>query len=194
MRFGFWLKTALPPNFIQHPELTSTLDLSENFQPTTLLKMGLQPLSSAKNPLREVLSFSALIISWLLFQLGELVVLWQIWTGEVNLAAATAVFPSRGVVPYLPLLFTSHWVRKIRAPLRATSVTISFDRTVWYASKVSLILDTSYVIVWSIVWIAPGMIFGMSRLRIKLCGEFPLVVSISVIFPSFLSLVWVATN
>ena len=80
-------------------------------------------------------------------------------------------------------------VQKIRAPLRAASMTISFERTVWHASKFYLIPPASSVIVWSIGRVAPGVIFGMSRLRINLCEEFLLVVSGSVIFLSFLSLV-----
>ena len=103
--------------------------------------------------------------------------------------AASTVFPSRGVVPSLPVLFTSLGVQKICAPLRATSVTISSEITVWRASKESLIPATSSMIVWSIGRIAPGTIFGMSRWRINLCEELPLVVSVSVIFLSFPSLV-----
>ena len=159
-----------------------------------------------KNPLMEVLSFSEflihwvltgpiiLIIYWFLFRLGESVVLWKLLTGEVNLLVTTEAFPSRVVVPSMPVLFTSLLVRKICAPLRTVSVTVSFERTVWRASKVSLIIATSSVIVWSIGRIAPRMIFGMIQLRINLCGVLPLIVSLSVIFLSFPSLVWFSTN
>ena len=39
MKFGFWVKTALLPTFIPQRELTSTLELSANLQPTTLLNL-----------------------------------------------------------------------------------------------------------------------------------------------------------
>ena len=84
--------------------------------------------------------------------------------------------------------------QEIRMLLRAESVTIYFERTVWRASKVSPTPATSSLIVLSIGRIAPGIIFGMSRLRINFCGVLPFVVSVLVIFLSFMSLVWVATN
>ena len=62
MTFGFWVKTALLLKFVPQRELMSTLELSEIFQPTTLLIIGLRPLSYAKSPLMEVLSFLAFLI------------------------------------------------------------------------------------------------------------------------------------
>ena len=41
MYFGFWMKTALLAKFIPQRELRATIELSEKFRPTTLLKMGL---------------------------------------------------------------------------------------------------------------------------------------------------------
>ena len=140
--FGFWVKTSLLLKFTPQRKLMSTLELSANLQPITLLEMSLIPQSSSKNPSIEVLIFSeflihwvlkvpiGLIISWFLFWIEELVVLWQIWIGEVNLAADTTLFPSHGVVTSLPVLLTSLGVQKICAPLRTVSVTISFDKTV----------------------------------------------------------------
>ena len=49
MKFGFWVKTALLPKFIPQLNLTLTLESSANLQPTTVLRMGLRPLSSAKS-------------------------------------------------------------------------------------------------------------------------------------------------
>ena len=89
----------------------------------------------------------------------------------------------RGVIPVCPAYLPR--IMEIRATLRAASVTISFDRTVWRESKVSPIPVTSSVIIWSMRRIAPGIIFGMNRLRINLCGEIFLVVSVSVIFFCF---------
>ena len=37
---------------------------------------------------------------------------------------------------------------EIRAPLRAASVTVFFERTVWHVSKVSPISATSSMIIW----------------------------------------------
>ena len=139
MMFGFRVKTALLLRFIPQLEFMSRLGTGANLQPTTLLKMGLRHLSSAKNLSMEVLSFFAflihwglkgtigLIISWFLFRLGESVILWQIWTEEVNLTSAMVVFPPCGVVLSLPFLLTSLWVWKVCTSLCTASVTISFQ-------------------------------------------------------------------
>ena len=162
MKFGFLVKTTLLTEFLPQCELTLTMKSSANLQSTTLLKMGLIPLYSVENLSMEVLSFSeflihwgligliGLIISWFLFRLGESVVLWQILIGEVNLAAATTLFPSCGVVPSLPVLLTSLGVQKICAPVRTAPVTISFEITICHTSKVSPIPATYSVIIWSI--------------------------------------------
>ena len=71
-----------------------------------------------------------------------------IW--RVNLAVATAVLTYRGVDPSLHVRLTSLGVQKMRAPLRAASVTIFFGSTVWRAPEVSRIPGTSYVTSWSI--------------------------------------------
>ena len=130
-----------------------------------------------------------LIISWLLVLIGELVVLPPIQTGEANMLDPMAVFLSRGVVPSVPCQLTSAGVRKTCAELRATSVTISLERIVRCACKVSPLPSASSAIIWSIGRIATGMISGMSRLINNLCGEFLLVVSVSVTFIFFPSLV-----
>ena len=66
---------------------------------------------------------------------------------------------------------------------------ISFERIVRCACKVSPLSAASYAIVWSIGRIATGMISGMSRLINNLREEFLLVLSVSVTFLFFPSLV-----
>ena len=48
VKFGFWVKTELLSKFIPQRKLTLMLESSTNLQSTTLLEMGLRPLSSAK--------------------------------------------------------------------------------------------------------------------------------------------------
>ena len=84
--------------------------------------------------------------------------------------------PWRGVVPVCPAYLLRS--PEICAPLCTASATISLESTVWRASKVIAIPDTYSVIVWSIVWIAPGMIFEMNYLSINLCVVFMLVVKV----------------
>ena len=48
MNIGFWVKTTLLPEFIPQRKFTSSMESTENLKPTTLLKMGLIPLSSEK--------------------------------------------------------------------------------------------------------------------------------------------------
>ena len=113
-----------------------------------------------------------LIISWLPVLIGEPVVLPPIQTGEANLVESMAVFPSHGVVLSVPIQLTSTGVRKKRAALHATSVTISLEIIVWSACKVSIFPAASSAIVWSIGRIVTGMISGMSQLVNNLRGEF----------------------
>ena len=134
-----------------------------------------------------------LMISWLLVLIGEPVVLPPIRTGEANLVDPMSVLPSRGVVPSVPCRLASAGVCKSCAALHNASVTISFKRIVWHACKFSSLPAASSVIVWSIGGIAAGMISGMSLLINNLCGEFLLVVSVSVTFLFFPSLVWLST-
>ena len=79
-----------------------------------------------------------------------------------------------GTVPACPAYLS--WTPKMRAPLRTAFLTISFDSTVWRASKVSQISGTSSVISLSIGWTSPGMIFGTNRLLNDFSGKFMLVV------------------
>ena len=130
-----------------------------------------------------------LIISWLPVLLGEPVVLPPIRTGESNLVDPMTVLPSRGVVPPMTFRITYVGVWETHEALRAASVTISFKTIVWLACKVSPLPAASSSIVWSV----GGIATGMNRLINNLRREFLLVVSISVTFLFFLSLVWLST-
>ena len=115
-------------------------------------------------------------ISCVPVRVGELEVFMEFLICRVNLAVAAEVFMSRGVEPSLPFRLTSLGFRKMRAPLRAASVTISFGGTIWRAPKVSWIPGTSSVTSWSIGRIALWVIFGTNRFFNNFCGVFPLVV------------------
>ena len=69
-----------------------------------------------------------------------------------------------------------------------------FKRIICTACKVPPLAATPSVVVWLIDGMTTGMIYGMSRLINNLCGEFLLLVSVSVTFLFFPSLMWVATN
>ena len=129
-----------------------------------------------------------LIIYWLPVMLGEPVILTPIRNREANLVDPMAVLPSRGVVLSVSCRLTSEGFRKTRAALRVASVTISFETIVWHTCKGSPLPAASSAIVWSIGGITTGIISGMSRLINNLHGEFPLVVSVSVTFLFFPSL------
>ena len=183
--FGVTMESS--PKFIPSRELTLTLGSLVTLKPTNLLKLGLGPLFLSKNPLMEVLSFWALLIHWwpagtiglkiycAPVCIGESEVILKIWIGGFNLAVSTAVVTSRGMEPPLPVWLTSIGFRKMRTSLHAASTTISFESTVWCASKVYRIPGKYSVISWSIGKIAPGMIFGMNQLLNNFL-KFPLVV------------------
>ena len=73
---------------------------------------------------------------------------------------------------------------KICAPLRAPSVTISLEPIIWCACKVPL-LTANPSAIHGASGMTTEMISGMIRLINNFCGEFPLVVSVSVNFPFF---------
>ena len=120
-----------------------------------------------------------LLTSWLPVLVGETVVPPPIRTGEVNLGDLLEVFPSHGIVPFVSFRFTATGSLKKRAPLRATSVTITFEEIVWRACTVPLTATTPY----TIGKLIGGMMTGMVHLIKK--GEFPLLVSVSVTFLYF---------
>ena len=80
-------------------------------------------------------------------------------------------------------------VRKTLAALLDAFVTISVNRVVRNACKVSPLAALPSATAWSIGGVKNDMISGMSRLINDLCGEFTSVVPVSVNFLFFLSLV-----
>ena len=96
--------------------------------------------------------------------------------GGFNPMFSTAELTSRGVEPFLPLRLTFLVVRKMRAPLRATSVTLAFGSTVWREPKISQILDGSSVTSCSSGRIAAGAVIGTNRLINNVCVKSQLIV------------------
>ena len=103
-------------------------------------------------------------------------------TGIVNTGGVPTLFLSRGIVPSMSFQFTTIGSLKTRAALRAVSVTISFKRIVCWACKVPSLSATPSTVGGLISGMTTGMISGMSQLINNLCGEFLLVVSVSVNF------------
>ena len=78
-------------------------------------------------------------ISWHPTIVGETVVPPTIRTGKFNLGELMEVLLFRGVVPSLYVQLTHPGVRKTRAPLSATSVTITFKAGFWHSCVVPLL-------------------------------------------------------
>ena len=117
-----------------------------------------------------------LTILWFPFRIVELEVLLNLGLGGINLAVAMAVLTSCGMEMSLPVHLTSLGVRKMCAPLRDASATISFGSTVWRAPKVYWIPGRSSVTIWSTGRIAAEMVFGTNELINNFCVNFLLVV------------------
>ena len=111
------------------------------------------------------------------------------------------------VMGFIPTVFLSTWIGLLAyfqfitwgslgtpAVLRIAPVMISLWKTVRTSCKSPLLVVTPSVVVLLTGGMTPWMIAGVSMLVNHLCGEFLLVVSVSVIFLSFPSQVWVATN
>ena len=156
--------------------------------PITLLKMGVGCPCLAGNRIMEGSSGSAFLASCVMMDrlgltiscvpvcVGDSEVLLKVGLLIVNLAVDTAVLTSCGVELSLPIQIISLGVRKMHAPLRAVSVTISFRSTVLHTPKVSRIYGTYSVTSWSIGQIAPWMIFGTNQFFNNFCEIFLLVV------------------
>ena len=202
MNFGILVWTASHVKFAWQRNYKAALESLESSCPINLLKLGVGSSFSEEFPLMEVwngwvfltstgpMGPLGILISFLLFLVGETEVPPLIRTGGVNLEGLMEVFLSRGIFLSVSFRFTTTWFWKARALLHAASVTISFNTIVWRAWKVLLLSADPSAIGGSIY----EMLNEMVRLINKFCGEFPLVVSVSVIFLFFLSLVWVATN
>ena len=96
--------------------------------------------------------------------------------------------------PIRVLLVYTIWSLKTYPLLHATSLTISFELIVRQALQSHSTCRNPIISQRIIRRMMTGMIYGMSQLINNLCGECPLVVSISVTFPLFPSLVWAAKN
>ena len=110
------------------------------------------------------------------------------------LGGIPTVFLSRGIFPLAYFQFTTRGSLRTPAALRVATVTISLCRTAHTACKVHSFVATPSVVAWLTGGMTPWMVAGIYLFVNNVCGEFPLVVSVSVIFLSFRSLVWVATN
>ena len=124
-------------------------------------------------------------ISWLLLLIGETEGPVPIKTGVVALGEILIVFLSRKIVPPMFFQFTTGGSLKTRPVLRSAPVTIYLWITTRTAFKVLPLVVTPYMVVWLTGGMTDGMIDGTSRLVNNLCGEFPLVVSVIVVFLCF---------
>ena len=158
----------------------SALEFSESLRLITLLEVGVGSLFLVEFPLMEVwngwvfltstgpMGPLVLLISLLTALVGETVVPPSIRTGEFNLGDLLELFLSRGIVPYVSFRFTATGSRKIRVPLRATSVTITFEAIIWRACVVPL----PAVIPSKIGGLIGGMTIGRVRLINNFSGGF----------------------
>ena len=115
-------------------------------------------------------------------------------TWVVVLGSITTVFLSTRIVPPVSFQFTIGGSLITHAALHIAPVTIYLWRTARTARKTPPLVTTPSAVVWLNDRMTPWIISGISLFANNLCGEFPLIVSVSVIFLSFPSLVQVATN
>ena len=111
----------------------------------------------------------------------------QTWL--VALGVIPAVFLSRGISPLASFQFTNGGSLRTPAVLHVAPVTISLWRTTRTACKTLQLVATPSTVVWLNGGVTPCMISGISLFINNLCGKFALVVSVSVVFPFFPSLV-----
>ena len=111
----------------------------------------------------------------------------------INLVVVMGGIPKVFLPTRIILLISFQFITggSLRTPavLRVALVTISLWRTTRTACKALPLVATPSAVVWLTVRMTPWMIAGISLSVNNLCGEFPLVVFVSVIFPFFLSLV-----
>ena len=117
--------------------------------PITLLKMDVECPCTVENPVMGALNgsaFHALVVMMDRLGLkiysapvlvGEMEVLLKLGIGGFNLVLDTEVLTSCCVETSLPVQITFLGFRKMQAPLRAASMTVSFGSTVWRNPKVS---------------------------------------------------------
>ena len=111
----------------------------------------------------------------------------QTWV--VVLGGIPTVFLSTLIVPSVYFQFTTIGSLRIPAVLHDAPVTICLHRTATTACRALPLFATPSAVVWLTNGMTPWMISGISLFINNLCGEFPLVVLLSVIIPLFKSLV-----
>ena len=82
----------------------------------------------------------------------------------------------------------------MRAQLRATSVTLTFGRTVWRGLKLSCTLTTSAVTSGLIGPMMTGMIFGTNRLINNFCVKLSVVSVTSYLWIAAWIAFWIASG
>ena len=103
-------------------------------------------------------------------------------TWVVFMGGIPTVFLSTIIVPPVSFQFTTVGYLRTPAALRVAPVRISLWRTERTACKFLTLVATPYAVVWLTGGMMPWMIAGISLFINNLCGEFTLVVSVSVIF------------
>ena len=127
-------------------------------------------------------------IYWLLMLIGGTEGPVLIRTELVALVGILTVFLYRGVFPPMSFQFSTVGSLSTSSALRAAPVTIYLWRTVRSACKSLPISATPSTVVWLTDRMTDGVISWMIRLINSLCGNFPLVVSVSATFIFFPSL------
>ena len=115
-------------------------------------------------------------------------------TWVLVLGGIPTVFLSTWIVPPVSFQFNTGGSLRIPAALHVAPMMTSLCRTAHTACKSLPLFSTPSAVVWLTGGMKPWMIACISLFVNYLCGEFPLVFSVSVLFILFPSLVWVATN
>ena len=110
-------------------------------------------------------------------------------TGVVDLGEILMVFLSCGISPPASFQFTTRLSLRTLVELRLVHVTIYLWRTERTACKALPLGATPYMVILLTGGMMTGIIAGIYRFVNNLCGEFPLIVSVSVISSLFWSLV-----
>ena len=152
------------------------LESFESSRPITLLKFCVGSPFLEEFPLMEVwngwtfLTSTGLMvpigrpISWLTVIVGGVEVTPPIRNGEVNMEGIMKVFPHRRIVPSVSFRSTAAGSQKTCAPLRAFSMTITFEAIFWSACAVPLLPENPSAI--------GGLISGMMTGTVRLINNF----------------------
>ena len=113
----------------------------------------------------------------------------SVQNGVVALEGIPTVFLSHGIGPLASFQFTTRGYLRTPAALSVMPVEISLWRTVRTSCKTLSLVVTPSEVLWLTGRMTLWMIARISLFVNNFCGEFPFVVSVSIIFPSFPSLV-----